>query len=378
MKKVLFSFLVITLVLTSCKNYDDEFDALNASIATLQSQVSSISTLQADLSAIQNTVNSLQTTLVGTGVDLSNILTEISSLQTDLNTLTTNFSDADLAALQENITLLQADVDEILESQNVDSLILNLTGLDELGDDFVYEGWLIVNGSPVSTGTFSSIDFPQSFTVNKSDLELAVTFVLTIEPAVDDVPAPSDVHILAGDFNGNSGALSISHGAALGNDFSTASGKYILATPTDGANTNENSGIWFLDLATGAPTVGLSLPTLPAGWMYEGWVVSSGSPISTGTFTSVSGMDNFNGFSGAMDGPPFPGEDFLTNAPAGMTFPLDLSSGKAVISIEPYPDNSPNPFLLKPLVGDIPANALDHTTYSLGQNLNFPSGTVSR
>ena len=378
MKKVLFSLLVITLVLTSCKDYDDEFDALNASIATLQSQVSSISTLQSDLSAIQNTVNSLQTTLDGTGVDLSNILTEITSLQADLNVLSTDFSDADFAVLKENLDLLQADVDEILESQNVDSLILNLTGLEELGVDFVYEGWLIVNGSPVSTGTFSSIDFPQSFTVDKSDLELAVTFVLTIEPAVGDVPAPSDVHILAGDFSGNSGSLSISHGAALGNDFSIASGKFILATPTDGANTNENSGIWFLDLATGAPTVGLSLPTLPAGWMYEGWVVSGGSPISTGTFTSVTGVDNFNGFSGVMDGPPFPGEDFLTNAPAGMTFPLDLSGGKAVISIEPYPDNSPNPFLLKPLVGDIPANALDHTTYNLGQNLNFPTGTVSR
>lgn len=374
MKKVLFSFLIITLVFTSCKNYDDEFDALNASIATLQSQVSSISTLQADLSAIQNTVNSLQTTLDGTGVDLSDILTEITSLQTDLNALTTDFSDADLAALKENLDLLQADVDELLESQNVDSLILNLTGLDELGDDFVYEGWLIVNGSPVSTGTFSSVNFPQSFTVNKSDLELAVKFVLTIEPAVDPDSAPSATKYMVGDFSGNTASVS----TAIVGDFSTASGKYILATPTDGANTNENSGIWFLDLATGAPTVGLSLPTLPAGWKYEGWAVSGGTPLSTGTFTSVTGADDFNGYSSTQGAPPFPGEDYLVSAPTGFTFPLDLSGGKAVISIEPDPDNSPAPFSLKPLVGDISADALDHTTYGLGQNLNFPTGIVSR
>ncbi len=124
MKKVLFSFLVITIVLTSCKNYDDEFDALNASVAALQSQVSSISTLQSNLSAIQNTVNSLQTTLEGTGVDLSGVLTNITSLQTDLNALITDFSDADLAAVQETLAALQADVDDLLQFYFVAPVLL--------------------------------------------------------------------------------------------------------------------------------------------------------------------------------------------------------------------------------------------------------------
>ena len=30
-----------------------------------------------------------------------------------------------------------------------------LTGLQELGPDFEYEGWLIVNGAPLSTGRFT-------------------------------------------------------------------------------------------------------------------------------------------------------------------------------------------------------------------------------
>jgi len=260
-------------------------------------------------------------------------------------------------------------------------LTLNISGLENLGADYVYEGWIIVNSSPVTTGRFSVNDNGElsqsNFILNIDQLAAATTFILTIEPAVGDDPDPSAVHILAGDFNGNTGQLSIGHGAALGNDFTSASGSYILATPTDGAMNNENSGIWFLDLSSGSPSVGLSLPTLPAGWKYEGWAVSGG-PITSGKFTSATGIDEFDGFSSTMSGPPFPGEDYLMNAPSGFTFPLDLSGGKAVISIEPDPDNSPAPFLLKPLVGDIPANAADHVTYDLGKNLNFPTGTVMR
>ena len=262
------------------------------------------------------------------------------------------------------------------------NLTLNITGLEDLGSDFVYEGWIIVNAAPVSTGRFTvndSGDLSQtSFVMDIDMLASATTFVLTIEPATGDAPGPTDVHLLGGDFAGNSSQLSISHGAALGDDFTSANGNYILATPTNGGDTDENSGIWFLDISSGSPMVGLNLPTLPAGWKYEGWAVTGGQPVTSGKFLSATGVDEYDGFSGDMDGPPFPGEDYLVNAPAGLTFPTDLSGGKAVISIEPVPDNSPNPFLLKPLVGDIPAEAMDHFTYGLAQNLNFPIGSASR
>lgn len=262
------------------------------------------------------------------------------------------------------------------------NLTLNISGLENLGDDYEYEGWIIVDGAAITTGKFTVNDngalSQTSFNLDIEELEMASTFVLTIEPVVGDVPAPSDVHILAGDFAGDSGQLTISHGAALGNDFSTSAGKYILATPTDGTDNNENSGLWFLEITASGAAAGLDLPTLPAGWKYEGWAVIDGVPVTSGTFTSVTGADEFDGFSGTMDGPPFPGEDYLINAPSGLTFPTDLAGGTAVISIEPDPDNSPNPFLLKPLVGDIPVAAIDHTTYSMGQNLSFPTGTVSR
>ena len=269
------------------------------------------------------------------------------------------------------------DDDNVL---SVSNLVLNLNGLEALGDDFVYEGWLIVNGNPVSTGTFSSVTFPQSFSVNIEDLRNATTFVLSIEPAVDNDPAPAATKILAGDFNGNS--ANINSNGIVG-DFSTSTGNYILATPTDADNTNEESGVWFLDNSSGSAVDGLNLPILPQGWKYEGWAVMNGMPISTGTFTDVSDFDEnatSSSFKGAAgDGPAYPGEDYLQNAPAGLTFPTDLRGATIVISVEPSPDNSLAPFTLKPLAHMVPAAAMTHTTIAMGTGpVTSLTGTVTR
>ena len=90
-------------------------------------------------------------------------------------------------------------------------------------------------------------------------------------------------------------------------------------------------------------------------------------------------VDEADPYSDDMPGPPFPGEDYLKNAPTDLDFPADIREGTAVISIEPDPDNSEAPFTLKPLVGAIPAMAMDHTPYNMDQNLDsFPSGTASK
>lgn len=259
-------------------------------------------------------------------------------------------------------------------------LVLNLSGLEALGDDFVYEGWIIVNGNPVSTGTFTSVTFPQSFTVDASQLASATRFVLSIEPAVDPDPAPAATKILVGDFSGSSASVN-SNGIVA--DFSSASGKYILATPTDADMTNEESGVWFLDNSSGSAVAGLALPTLSDGWKYEGWAVIGGMAVSTGTFTDPTMADDnaatsmFKGNTG--NGPNYPGEDFLQNAPAGLTFPTDLKGTTIVITVEPSPDNSPAPFTFKPLAHMVPANAANHTTIDMGTGpLVSLSGTVTR
>jgi hypothetical protein len=126
---------------------------------------------------------------------------------------------------------------------------------------------------------------------------------------------------------------------------------------------------------------GLDLPQLPAGWIYEGWTVIDGMPVTSGKFDITSGeVDMYDGYSSQENpGPPFPGEDYLMNAPRGLTFPTDISGGIAVISVEPYPDNSPEPFAIKPLAGMIPADAMDHYTYMMDLNAaSFPSGMAKK
>jgi hypothetical protein len=263
------------------------------------------------------------------------------------------------------------------------NLRLTLTGLPDLGVNHAYEGWIIVNGNPISTGTFtvnSSGQLSRSeFMVDKGQLQGATAFVLTIEPRPDNNPAPSGIKILAGDFAANTASVSVSHSSALGSSFSTASGFYILATPTNGMGTNENSGVWFLNPA-GGPGPSLNLPALPAEWKYEGWAVINGTPLTTGKFSMPAGADEAAPFSGPMAGPPFPGEDYLMNAPTGITFPTNLAGQKIVITIEPNPDNNPAPFGLKPLSGDVPAGATDHVSYTL-TNIALagnPAGSVTR
>jgi hypothetical protein len=61
-----------------------------------------------------------------------------------------------------------------------------------------------------------------------------------------------------------------------------------------------------------------------------------------------------------------------------LTFPTNLSNGMAVISVEPFPDDSPAPFTIKPLIRAIPANAADHVTFSMNLNAaSFPTGTAA-
>lgn len=273
--------------------------------------------------------------------------------------------------------------DDATPDSTTSDLEVNLSGLEALGADFVYEGWIIVDGAPVSTGTFTSVTFPQTFTVNTEELEAATKFVLSIEPAVDADPAPSDQKLVAGDFSGTTAEVSTSIAPALG-DFSSVAGQAFLRTPTDETgenNGNDENGVWFGE--PGAPPTGaLDLPTLPAGWVYEGWVIGDAGPISTGTFTEFDQVDSGNPFSGAESnaGPPVPGEDFFLNAPAGEAFPLDVRGRTVVISVEPSPDDSPAPFLLKPLVLMLDADAATApAVHAFGQNLgSLPTGTVTR
>lgn len=286
---------------------------------------------------------------------------------------TTTTTVAPTATTQPTTTTTEAMVPE---------LTLDVTGFPELANGAHYENWAIVDGAPVSAGKFNVVDgvivdlngapisgFPIP------GLETATAIVVTIEPAGDDDAVPSDTHFVAGDVAGGSAELTIGHPAAIGTDFADAAGTVLLATPTNGDGTDELSGIWFLALP--GPTASLDLPELPAGWKYEGWAVIDGIPVTSGTFLDTEAADDDAPFSGPETGPPFPGEDFLVNAPEGVTLPTDLSGATIVVSVEPFPDDGPEPFALKPLVGQAADPATDHESYELANNaVDLPRGTA--
>ncbi len=264
-------------------------------------------------------------------------------------------------------------------SANTRSLQLNLSNLEDLGANAVYEGWVITNGAPVSTGRFtvnsSGVLSQTQFTIPQAVAAAATTFVLTIEPALNDVPAPTDLHLVAGNFSANVANVNLNHPAAFGQNFSTATGEFMLTTPTSAATTDEDLGIWFLKMVNGSPVAGLTLPALPTGWVYEGWVVVNGTPYTTGRFTDVMAADSDGAGmrAGPLGSPPFPGQDFITP-------PLSLVGGMAVISVEPEDDNSPAPFLLKPLAGPIGAPLAPNVQMipnTVGVGATLPSGTVT-
>ena len=261
---------------------------------------------------------------------------------------------------------------------------LEFAGLEPLGEGFVYEGWVVVDGAPISTGRFTiaEIDGEREYTAppvaTAEEAAAATDFVLSIEPAVGDDPAPADAKPLGGTIVDGVAELSIAHPAALGNDFSTASGYAEIAAPTTDDPSDDNSGVWFIEIENRAAVQGLQLPELPAGWIYEGWAVIDGQPVTTGRFLDPGAVDDFNGFSGTDGtGPPFPGEDFIQNAPEGLEFPTDLSGSTIVVSIEPEIDDSPLPFAFKPLAIEVPANTPGMTALQLGAGPGFPTGTAT-
>jgi len=285
----------------------------------------------------------------------------------------------------------EAMEDEAMADEEMDDemaggpgLYFDVSNFPTLEDGVHYEGWAIIDGAPVTTGKFNVVDGKtvgldgeeiKAFHIEE-DLGAATAIIVTIEPAGDTDTIPSETHFVAGDVDADGESkLTIDHPAALGTDFSDAAGQFILATPSNGNDTDEFSGVWFLDPS--GPAESLTLPTLPAGWVYEGWAVIDGVPVSTGTFLTAAGADSGEPFKGPDGTPPFPGEDFLLNAPDGVTFPTDLRELPIVISVEPYPDNAPTPFVLKPLVGMAPADAADHVLYDLGLNVDdLPSASI--
>ena len=110
--KKLFSYLLISsmVILSSCTNYDDQFDDLNTQINTLKSQIDGFSSLSSGLTALQGTVSSLQSAVAALpktatpATDISGLETSVAALQASLASASTS---AEVAAISTELAAAQ-------------------------------------------------------------------------------------------------------------------------------------------------------------------------------------------------------------------------------------------------------------------------------
>ena len=111
--KKLFSYLLISsmVVLSSCTNYDDQFDDLNTQINSLKSQIEGFNSLSSGLTSLQGTVASLQAAVASLpqtatpATDISGLEAAVAELQAALSGAATA---AEVAALTADLAATQA------------------------------------------------------------------------------------------------------------------------------------------------------------------------------------------------------------------------------------------------------------------------------
>lgn len=256
------------------------------------------------------------------------------------------------------------------DTLDISTIEVNITGLPALPDSMTYVGWLVSDDyDPVKIFVQDASDGSLHYKADQKfqSFVQAQQFVLTTEEKVkagDSTLTPSTRKILGGRFTNAASTLKIGSSDITFNNLKAV---YNLSTPTDGPETNELSGIWFADSLSTSPALGLDLPTLYSGWIYEGWIEINDQYVSTGRFTSPKARDLYAAHSDTLfSGYNFPGEDFLVDAPTGLIFPLNLANSKVIVSIEynDGKDHGTSPFI-KIFEGTVPTSAESKVSYSL-------------
>ena len=286
--------------------------------------------------------------------------------------------------------------DNIWEPRGSTPVTLSFQNLEPLQGGLNYQAWAVEYrngsywGSPMGIFNFNEsgqmVD-PASGKVLSGTLEASVNVrelygvQVTIEMSNVMVNQPSSIYILGGTMVDGSADLGQDSWLSMEVEFSQSSGRYFLATPSDELDDNELSGVWFADYGSGDPFQGLLIPQAPTNWDYEGWVVLGEDTLSTGKFYFPAIADTTNLFGGITGNHPFPGQDFLYNAPEGLTFPTDLSGSTIFVTLEPYEqyDTEPlSPFPFKLLEATIPLDAVPHSNYDMTSHYDVrPRGTAT-
>ena len=276
------------------------------------------------------------------------------------------------------------------EEEEIGKIVLTLSGLDPLSNGFHLEGWIVTAEAETrSVGKFNVdergnlVDLDgNAITANliETPFELDSTvhrMLISIEPPGDTDDTPSDTRLLGGIFVEQTAELKAADVEGIEDALILSAGTFIVATPTDGPNTNEESGIWFVNLTGGPPGRGLRTTIPIRGWKYQAWTEFDGIIVDMGVITHHSRPDESSLYSGTLPGYNYPGEDFLTNAPPGLDFPISVISAVVFVTLEPNPDPDPTPSQFVLFSGRVPENVQANETYNLANLIErFPSGSA--
>ena len=280
--------------------------------------------------------------------------------------------------------------DAPVEEISIRGIFFQLIDMPALTNDYHYEGWVHINQENFSVGKFL-VDNGNPVTLDglplvagrfdtNFNLDSTQYVFITIEPPQDTDDVPSQTRLMGGVIQeGNRAQLAVTNFEGLEDGLINSSGSYVLFSPTNGPDTDETSGIWFMNLTGGGPGRGLLIPNPLVGWNFQGWVRAEGGALSTGIITNPATDDLSNPYVGPMATPGFPGEDFLNNPPPNVTFPLGLESADVYISLEPDPDPDPESrFPLVLLSAKVSSEPTTDSTYAMQRSMTgFPSGIAT-
>jgi hypothetical protein len=155
------------VVLSSCTNYDDQFDDLNSQLSTLKTQIDGFTALSSGVTALQGTVSSLQAAVAllpktaTPATDISGLQTALTALAATVAELKTSLAgaatSAEVATLAANLATAQTDLSELLASNNVYTGNLTIDTVSTLTAAEALGGKLgIINGNVVVTQNASN------------------------------------------------------------------------------------------------------------------------------------------------------------------------------------------------------------------------------
>jgi len=278
------------VVLSSCTNYDDQFDDLNAQITALQSQIAGFSELQNALNVVKSTVDAIASSVNGQDADFAALQTKLAELETALAAADTTQAVADLQAA---LDLVKADITDILENYDVytgDLLIVDEASLQfalDLGEKVT-----VVSGNVlVQTGTDFGITAAQANVVTSLIKNVVGNVVIEDADAAIDFSAlksiTQNLHTGA-DANGSLTSTAIPQ--PMLDELFTVGGSVLLNHQTAYAipTLKRVGGAITMNNVTGTVTGTLTVDFL--GLVSEGNITDGGAVANTLAFTNATSV----------------------------------------------------------------------------------------